>query len=158
MLLTQLWYAILLTSFLDVSCLPLAQAAALSELEGTAITDDGKGCGPAFVVLRNLAQAWLDDASKHSNMYVFSRMVCLAGLMRGRALCKPMPLFFLSHRCADALLLNLYPWVCSPSSQLFDPALKQVRKSKARSGRDIVSPQHACHILSQKPLCRRSRH
>ena len=47
-----------------------SQAAALSELEGTALIDDGKGCGQAFVVLRNLAQAWLDDASKHSNLYV----------------------------------------------------------------------------------------
>lgn len=44
------------------------QAAALSELEGTALVDDGKGCGAAFVVLRSLAQAWLDDASRHSNV------------------------------------------------------------------------------------------
>lgn len=29
--------------------------------------------------------------------------------------------------CADALLRNLYRWVCSPASRLYDPALKQVR-------------------------------
>ena len=28
--------------------------------------------------------------------------------------------------CADALLRNLYRWVCSPASRLYDPALKQV--------------------------------
>uniref|UniRef100_A0A1D2A3C0 DNA polymerase epsilon catalytic subunit n=1 Tax=Auxenochlorella protothecoides TaxID=3075 RepID=A0A1D2A3C0_AUXPR len=75
------------------------EAAALSELEGTALVDDGKGCGAAFVVLRSLAQAWLDDASRHSNV------------------------------CADTLLLNMYRWICSPASRLHDPALKQTVQS-----------------------------
>ena len=44
------------------------QAALLSELEGSALMDDQQGCGPAFLVLRNLAQSWMEDASKRNNM------------------------------------------------------------------------------------------
>ena len=35
--------------------------------------------------------------------------------------CHPLP-----RSCADTLLRNLYRWVCSPASRLYDPALKQV--------------------------------
>lgn len=37
-----------------------------------------------------------------------------------------------ANRCADALLLNLYRWICSPSSQLYDPALKQTVQTLMR--------------------------
>lgn len=31
--------------------------------------DDQAGCGPAFRVLRNLAQSWMEDASRRNNMW-----------------------------------------------------------------------------------------
>lgn len=44
------------------------EAATLSELEGAALLDDQAGCGPAFRVLKNLAQNWVEDAAKRHNM------------------------------------------------------------------------------------------
>ena len=45
------------------------EAAALGELEGAALGEaGGGGGGPAFRVLQRLAAAWMDDASKRSNM------------------------------------------------------------------------------------------
>ena len=61
------------------------EAATLSEMEGAVLVDDQAGCGPAFRVLRQLAQSWLDDATKRNNI------------------------------CADTLLRNMYRWLCSPS-------------------------------------------
>lgn len=48
--------------------LRLLQASIISELEGSTLLDDQQGCGPAFRVLRNLAQNWMEDASKRNNM------------------------------------------------------------------------------------------
>jgi hypothetical protein len=46
--------------------------------------------------------------------------------------------------CADALLRNLYRWVCSPASRLYDPNLKQVSRScRAAAG--------CCLMLIQAP-------
>lgn len=61
------------------------EAATLGEMEGAALVDDQAGCGPAFRVLRQLAQSWLDDATKRNNI------------------------------CADTLLRNMYRWLCSSS-------------------------------------------
>ncbi|KAL4450230.1 hypothetical protein ABPG77_010899 [Micractinium sp. CCAP 211/92] len=72
------------------------EAATLGELEGSALGDDQHGCAAAFRVLKNLAQSWMDDASRRSNI------------------------------CADALLRNLYRWISSPASRLYDPLLKQL--------------------------------
>ncbi|PRW20477.1 DNA polymerase epsilon catalytic subunit A [Chlorella sorokiniana] len=74
----------------------ILEAATISELEGSTLLEDQHGCAPAFRVLKNLAQSWMDDATKRSNI------------------------------CADALLRNLYRWVCSPAARLYDPALKQL--------------------------------
>lgn len=38
----------------------------------------------------------------------------------------PNPSLTPVNRCADTLLLNMYRWICSPASRLYDPALKQV--------------------------------
>lgn len=70
------------------------EAVTLSEMEGAALGEDGAGCGPAFRVFRGLAQTLMEDATRRSNI------------------------------CADTLLRHMYRWLCSPSSRLYDPALK----------------------------------
>lgn len=44
------------------------QAATIGELEGSTLLDGQHGCAPAFRVLRGLAQSWMDDAARRSNM------------------------------------------------------------------------------------------
>lgn len=44
------------------------EAATLGDLEGAALVDDQAGCGPAFRVLKALAQSWVDDATRRNNM------------------------------------------------------------------------------------------
>ena len=61
------------------------EAATLGEMEGAALGDDQAGCGPAFRVLRGLAQNWVEDATRRHNI------------------------------CADTLLRHMYRWLCSPS-------------------------------------------
>ncbi|GAB4815178.1 hypothetical protein N2152v2_002224 [Parachlorella kessleri] len=106
------------------------EAALLSELEGSALMDDQQGCGPAFLVLRNLAQSWMEDASKRNNI------------------------------CADTLLRNMYRWICNPASRLYDPALKlavkgamhklmlQLITELRRLGAVVVYADHSSLILS----------
>jgi len=71
------------------------EAATLGELEGATLMDDQQGCGPAFRVLRTLAQSWMEDATRRSNI------------------------------AADTLLRNMYRWVCSPASRLYNPAIQR---------------------------------
>ncbi|KAK9824549.1 hypothetical protein WJX72_011249 [[Myrmecia] bisecta] len=73
----------------------IIQAALIGELEGAAVLDDQQGCGPAFRVLKQLVQNWLNDAANFSNMY------------------------------ADTLLRNLWRWLCSPAAGLSSPALQR---------------------------------
>lgn len=47
---------------------PHNQAATIGEMEGSTLLDGQHGCAAAFRVLKNLAQSWLDDATKRSNM------------------------------------------------------------------------------------------
>ena len=44
------------------------EAATLGDLEGAALVDDQAGCGAAFRALKALAQSWVDDATRRSNM------------------------------------------------------------------------------------------
>jgi len=44
------------------------EAATLGELEGAVLLDDQAGCGPAFRVLKGLAQSWVEDATRRHNM------------------------------------------------------------------------------------------
>jgi hypothetical protein len=44
------------------------QAGTIGEMEGAALLDDQHGCAPAFRVLKNLAQSWMEDATRRSNM------------------------------------------------------------------------------------------
>lgn len=45
----------------------IIQAGLVGELEGAAVLEDSQGCGPAFRVLKGLAEAALADATKHGN-------------------------------------------------------------------------------------------
>lgn len=75
-----------------------AQAGVIEELEGAALHDsslDPHGSGPAFKVLKQLVSNWLTDAVQNHNSY------------------------------ADALLRNLWRWLCSPNAVLTSPALRQ---------------------------------
>ncbi|DBA81285.1 TPA: hypothetical protein ACH3X2_006902 [Trebouxia sp. C0005] len=75
-----------------------AQAGVIGELEGAALLDsslDPQGAGPAFKVLKQLVSNWLHDAVQNHNSY------------------------------ADALLRNLWRWLCSPSAVLASPAIRQ---------------------------------
>jgi hypothetical protein len=70
------------------------QAAIISELEGSTLLDDQQGCGPAFRVLKNLAQSWMDDASKRNNMWACT----FAGARRWNVpLCDWKPFAFISR-------------------------------------------------------------
>lgn len=44
------------------------EAATLSELEGSVLLDDQTGRGPAFRILKSLAQTWIEDAAKRNNV------------------------------------------------------------------------------------------
>ena len=75
------------------------EAGLLGELEGAALIEDQQGCGPAFRVLRTLAQHWMEDATRRSNI------------------------------AADTLLRNMYRWICSTASKLHDPTLQRFVQS-----------------------------
>lgn len=44
------------------------EASTLGELEGSMLLEDQAGCGPAFRILKSLAQTWVEDASKRHNV------------------------------------------------------------------------------------------
>ena len=64
-----------------------------SGMDGVEFLDESAACGTAFRVLRVLANKWFRD-------------VAVAG-----------------DQVADTLLLNIYRWLCSPSSKLYEPAI-----------------------------------
>ncbi|EFN52544.1 hypothetical protein CHLNCDRAFT_26745 [Chlorella variabilis] len=72
-------------------CLPAYQSTVSHPLLSSPL-----GLPAARRVLKNLAQSWMEDATKRSNI------------------------------CADTLLRNLYRWISSPASRLHDPSLKQM--------------------------------
>ena len=76
-----------------------AAAAAAAATGGGASggpSDDGTACAGAFRVLKHLVHEWMHHVIDFSD---------------GRA---------------DNLLLNMYRWMCSPSSLLYDPALHRM--------------------------------
>ena len=57
---------------------------------------DGEGCQQAFRVLRSMVTAWVSDVQESSNVF------------------------------ADAMLMFLYRWLCSPDSELYDASLHRM--------------------------------
>lgn len=108
----------------------ILEAATLGELEGAMLLEDQDGCGPAFRNLKNLAQMWIEDASKRHNV------------------------------CADTLLRHMYRWLCSPTSRLYDvrlmTAVQELMKKLLlnlvselkKLGATVVHTDSSCIILS----------
>ncbi|PWA94332.1 DNA polymerase epsilon catalytic subunit [Artemisia annua] len=73
----------------------LLKSHQINEMEGSTLfgLDEAMSCSPAFRVLKQLIQRCLADAVSSGNIF------------------------------ADAMLQNLYQWLCSPRSKLHDPAL-----------------------------------
>ncbi|PWA40336.1 DNA polymerase epsilon catalytic subunit [Artemisia annua] len=73
----------------------LLKSHQINEMEGSTLfgLDEAISCSPAFRVLKQLIQRCLADAVSSGNIF------------------------------ADAMLQNLYQWLCSPRSKLHDPAL-----------------------------------
>ena len=106
------------------------EAATLGELEGVLLLEDQDDCGPAFRVLKGLAQTWVEDALRRNNV------------------------------CADTLLRHMYRWLCSRSSRLFDTRLMQAVQDLMRKlilnlvgemkklGAKVVYIDSSCIILS----------
>jgi len=67
--------------------------AAGEAMDGVEFLDESAACGTAFRVLRVLTTNWFRDVAMDGN------------------------------HVADSLLLNIYRWLCSPSSKLYEPAI-----------------------------------